>query len=133
MASHFNEVNDIYQCVELLEEVNNLIHTLFKLSDTQYYLDYIFNSSTDRTKALAEMGVDSDYLSDLAGKFEAIRSIVFGESVDWEGLVRDELKEIAKSQHDELKINDDTFKKMRYDYEKLNLENKRLTKQLEGK
>ena len=128
MANHFENVNDEYECLELLEKINGLINTLFKLSDTNYYLDYIFNGSGGED-ALALIGVDSDYFSSLASKFEQIRTIVYGESIDWNGLVRDELKEVAKSQHNQLKENDKFIKNLLRDTKKLEKENALLKKE----
>ena len=81
-----SDVNDKFKCVALLQDLNDTINTLYKLSDTAHYLDYIFNSSTITNDKLKEEGFDEDYFLQIAYKFEYLRSIIFGDTFDWNEL-----------------------------------------------
>ena len=103
LLNNFQMVNEPYECVMLLEEINNVIDTLSKLTDGQYYLDYIFNSSTTMQEHLKEIGIDEDYFIDTLTRFEKLRAVVFGDNIDWHGLVEYELRFIAAREREDNK------------------------------
>jgi hypothetical protein len=63
-----------------------MIKTLYKLSDTGYYLDYIFNAGTSINEDVKRLGMTDEWLMELADKFEALRSVLYGNSVDWDNV-----------------------------------------------
>ena len=119
---NFNQVNEPYECVMLLEKINRIITTLYELSDTRYYLDYIFNQSIIIQEQLREKGFNEDYFSELAYKFEELRSIAYGECIDWQGLVEYELRLIAASERETNKQNEDYIRKLEYKIKQLEKE-----------
>lgn len=96
MAQHFKNVYDLEECAVLLDEINNIINTLFKLSDTEYYFDKILAGDImpGADEVLSKMGVDSEYFTNLAFEFQTIRAAVFGQCVDWDSIAKEELKQI---------------------------------------
>lgn len=117
--NNFMMVNDPYECVVLLKEINNLIDTLSKLTDSEYYLKNIFNSSTTMDEHLKEIGIDEDYLMETLDKFEKLRAAVFGDNIDWHGLVEYELRFIAAREREENKQNEKIIRKLEYELRKL--------------
>jgi hypothetical protein len=119
---NFQLVNEPYECVMLLERMNNLISTLSQLTDEGYYMDYIFNRGTLTEELLKDIGITEEYISNTLDKFEKLRIALFGDCIDWEGLVQQELRAVAKSEREQNKWNDDYIRKLEYKI-----------KQLEGK
>lgn len=111
---NFSEVNEPYECVMLLERINRMISTLYELSDTEYYLDYIFNSSTITQEHLGEIGISEDFFTQTAKKIEKLRSALYGECIDWQDLVEYELRLIATSERELNKQNEDYIRKLEY-------------------
>lgn len=93
MSNHFSNAKDAEECAILLQDINHLISTLYKLSNTKYNLDEIFNGHCDFEGALGKMGVDSAYFSNLALKFQTIRGIIFEASIDWDEIAENELND----------------------------------------
>ena len=75
--------NDMFEVACLLKDLNKLIDVLSKISDSSYYLDYIFNSSTYITKEVEKLGFTDEFLNDLTAKFEKLRSLLYGDCLDW--------------------------------------------------
>ena len=115
---NFNNVNEPYECVMLLDRLNLVITTLYQLSDTGYHLDYIFNSRTTVMEQLKEKGIDESYFTGVAEKLEYLRSIVYGDCIDWQGLVDYEFRLIATSEREENKILTKQIRKLEYDLRK---------------
>lgn len=87
-CKYLAEVNDPTECVILLKKINDAVHTLYTLSDTDYYLDNIWNAGTDTTKQLADVGITEEWLMETAEKLEQIRTILFGTSLDFDELYK---------------------------------------------
>lgn len=75
--------NDIFEVACLLKDLNKLIDVLSKISDSGYYLDYIFNSSVYISEEVKKLGFTDEYLKDLMAKFEKLRSLLYGDCLDW--------------------------------------------------
>ena len=80
------QINEPFEVAELLNDLNHMIKTLYKLSDTGYYLDYIFNAGTSINEDVKRLGMTDEWLMELADKFEALRSVLYGNSVDWDNV-----------------------------------------------
>lgn len=70
--------NNTYGLYETMRSLNEIIDALWKLSDTDYYLSYVFNGSTDSDEMIKNI-FNEDDLMELANKFEHIRAIVLSE------------------------------------------------------
>ena len=79
------EVNEPAECVVLMKRLNQMISTLWKLSD-DYYRSYIFNNSTVIDEELEKNGFDDDYFEELAYRMEKLRGILFREAFDYDNL-----------------------------------------------
>ena len=112
-------VNEPYEVLALLDEMNNLISTLSKLTDTKYYMDYIFNSWTGTQEMIKEIGVDHDYLLDTLTKFEKLRIVLFGDCVDWQGEVYKNMRYVAKEEREANKDNQNYIRKLEYQLREL--------------
>lgn len=87
------EVNSPAEVVMILKRLNQLIETLYKLSD-DYYTDYIFNASRPLLDKLSQEGFNEEYFMNLANRFETLRSLLFGEAINFDNLyhtVQDEV------------------------------------------
>lgn len=98
--NNFSMVNEPFECVMLLERINELINTLSQLTDEGYYMDYIFNRGTITEELLKEIGITEDYINNTLDKFEKLRIALFGDCIDWKGLVEYELKMIATEERE---------------------------------
>lgn len=79
------EVNEPAECVVLLKRLNQMIDTLWKLSD-DYYTSYIFGHSTVIDEELEKNGFDEDYFEKLAIIMEKLRGILYREAFDYDNL-----------------------------------------------
>lgn len=79
------EVNEPAECVVLLKRLNQMIDTLWKLSD-DYYTSYIFGHSTVIDEELEKNGFDEDYFMKLAHRMEKLRGILYREAFDYDNL-----------------------------------------------
>jgi hypothetical protein len=79
------EVNEPAECVVLLKRLNQMISTLWKLSD-DYYRSYIFNNSTVIDEELEKNGFDDDYFEELAYRMEKLRGILYRDALDYDTL-----------------------------------------------
>lgn len=79
-------VNEQLECIAVLKQLNDAITMMYQLSDTRYYLDYIWNAGTTLETQLEEHGYTSDYFVKIAERLELLRSLLFGDSADWDGL-----------------------------------------------
>ena len=77
------EVNEPFEVADLLNHMNHLINTLYRMSDSDYYFDYIFNAGMAINKGVAELGITEEWLMELADKFEKLRSLLYGDCIDW--------------------------------------------------
>lgn len=77
-------VNEPFEVALLLQDLNHLINTLSKLSDSDYYLDYIFNGGTAINEGVQALGITEDYLMGLEDKFSKLRSLLYGDRLDWD-------------------------------------------------
>lgn len=87
MCTVFGDVEDPVECLLLLQSLTDLIHTLYSLSDSDYYLDYIWGSSTTLEEELRNEGFTSDYFDKLVQRFEKLRAILFGNSIDYDEMI----------------------------------------------
>jgi len=115
---NFNNVNEPFECVMLLDKLNLAIDTFYKLSDARYYTDYIFNQSTIVLDALKDNGLTEEFFTETAYKMERLRSLLFGEHIDWQGLVEYEMRSIATSEYNEKRQLEDRVKKLEYEIKK---------------
>ncbi len=115
----FKNINEPYEVIALLDELNNLISTLAKLTDTKYYMDYIFNSWAGTQELIKEIGVDYNYLSETLNKFEKLRIVLFGDSIDWRGLVQSEMRNVVEKEREQNKWNEDYIRKLEYQLREL--------------
>lgn len=111
---NFADVEEPYECVMLLDKMNLLIDTLWQLSDSRYYLEYIFNRGSIVEEYLKKNGFDDEYFATLAGKFEELRSVSFGDCIDWQGLVDYEFRIVATSERIQNKQNEEEIRKLEY-------------------
>lgn len=70
--------NDTYGLYETMHSLNEIIDALWKLSDTDYYLNYVFNGYSDSVEMIKKI-LSADEIDELASKFESIRAIVLSE------------------------------------------------------
>lgn len=110
--NNFAMVNEPYECVMLLERMNDLINTLSQLTDERYYMDYIFNRGTLTEELLDEIGITEEYISNTLDKFEKLRIALFGDCIDWEGLVDYELKMIATKERETNRQNEQYIRQL---------------------
>jgi hypothetical protein len=111
--NNFSVVNEPNKCVMLLDRLNNVITTLYQLSEVDHYLDYIFNQSSTISELLEREGFTEDYFDELAERFEYLRSIVFGDQIDWHGLVNYEAKLLLDVNRKEIADLEDEVMKLR--------------------
>lgn len=83
--TYLANVNEPTECVMLLKRLNQMIDTLYKLSD-DYYRDYIFNQSTTILNELEKNGFNEDYFMNLAYRMEKLRGILYREALDYDAL-----------------------------------------------
>lgn len=112
--NNFSMVNEPYECVMLLENINELISTLSRLTDERYYMDYIFNRSNITEEHLKDIGITEEYISDTLFKFEKLRIALFGDCIDWRGLVVHELRVVAEKEREDNKQKEDYIRKLEY-------------------
>ena len=92
--SLLREGNEPVECVALLKALNETIETMYCLSDTSYYLDYIWNAGTWVKERLKENDLDEDYFIKVAEKLETLRAILMGDSLDYNKLYEDMYHEL---------------------------------------
>jgi uncharacterized protein YjiS (DUF1127 family) len=102
----------------LLEKLNELISTLSYLSDKKY-MDYILNAGALTDELLKDVGITEEYLNNTLDKFEKLRIALFGDCIDWQGLVQQELRAVAKSERARNKQNEDYIRKLQYEIRQL--------------
>lgn len=108
------DVNEPYEVIALLDEINNLITTLSKLTDTQYYTDYIFNAWTGTGELIKGIGIDNNYLVETLEKFEKLRIVLFGDCIDWSKLAQEEMRNVARAESKANKNNEEYIRKLQY-------------------
>ena len=81
------EVNEPLECVLLLGRLNEAISLLLSLQDS-YYTEYIWNASSLHNEQLKAAGLDSDFFSEVEDKLRTLRSILMGDSLDFDELYR---------------------------------------------
>lgn len=81
-----DEVNEPLECVALLKLLNDTIDNIWTLTDAGYYLDHIWNANADTSEKLKNAGFDDDYFINLAYRFENLREILIGGSIDYKQL-----------------------------------------------
>ena len=77
------QVNEPFEVADLLQRLNETISTFCMLSDTNYYLDYIFNAGTAINEGVEKLGITEEWLSDIAEKLKALRSLLYGDCINW--------------------------------------------------
>lgn len=112
--NNFSAVNEPNKCVLMLDRVNNLITTLYQLSDSNHYLDYIFNQSSTILELLEREGFTEDYFDELAERFEHLRSIIYGDQIDWYGLVNYEAKLLLDVNRKEIESLEEKVRDLEY-------------------
>ena len=80
------EAKEPLECVAMLKALNDMITTLYELSDGRYYLDYIWNAGSWLNKKLEENGFQENYFIQLAEKMETLRAILMGDALDYHEL-----------------------------------------------
>ena len=83
--TYLANVNEPTECVMLLKKLNQMIDTLYELSD-DYYRDYIFNQSTIILNELEKNGFNEDYFMHLADRMEKLRGILYRDALDYDTL-----------------------------------------------
>ena len=81
------EVNNPLECVLLLGRLNEAIDLLLCLQDG-YYTEYIWNASSLHDEQLKVAGLDSDFFNEVESKLRTLRSILMGDSLDFDELYR---------------------------------------------
>lgn len=81
------EVNNPIECVLLLGRLNEAISLLLSLQDS-YYTEYIWNASSLHNEQLKKAGLDDDFFGDVEDKLRTLRSILMGDSLDFDELYR---------------------------------------------
>ena len=81
------EANEPLECVLLLGRLNEAIDLLLCLQD-DYYTGYIWNASSLHDEQLKAAGLNNDFFSKVEDKLRALRSILLGDSLDFEELYR---------------------------------------------
>jgi hypothetical protein len=88
-------VNEPIEVAQLLEELNTTISTICKLSDSRYYMEYIFNASRPQQEQLKELGITEEWLNQVEEKLEKLRVVLFGHNLDWDNLAIDLMRGAA--------------------------------------
>lgn len=86
-VSAIPEANKPLECVLLLGRLNEAISLLLCLQD-EYYTDYIWNTSPLCDEQLKSAGLTEDFFSEVEDKLRTLRSILMGDSLDFEKLYR---------------------------------------------
>lgn len=81
------EVNKPLECVLLLSRLNEAINLLLCLQDG-YYTEYIWNASPLRDEQLKAAGLNEEFFSDVEDKLRTFRTILVGDSLDFDELYR---------------------------------------------
>lgn len=79
-------VNDYNGCLEVISTLNAAITCLYRL-DSGTLSDDPFNDTSTVTIALEMLGFSEGYFSELADRLTLYRSVLCGDSVDWNKLV----------------------------------------------
>lgn len=87
LDSMLPETNKPLECILLLGKLNEAINLLLSLQD-DYYTDYIWNASSTQAEQLREAGLNPEFFSDIEDKLRTLRSILIGESLNFEELYR---------------------------------------------
>lgn len=86
-VSAIPEANKPLECVLLLGRLNEAISLLLCLQD-EYYTDYIWNASSLHDEQLKSAGLTEDFFSEVEDKLRTLRSILIGDSLDFDELYR---------------------------------------------
>ena len=81
------EANRPLECVLLLGRLNEAINLLLCLQDG-YYTEYIWNASSLHDEQLKAAGLDKDFFNEVESKLRTFRSILMGDSLDFDELYR---------------------------------------------
>ena len=81
------DTNKPLECTLLLGKLNEAINLLLSLQD-DYYTDYIWNASSTQAEQLRAAGLEPKFFSDIEDKLRTLRSILIGESLNFEELYR---------------------------------------------
>lgn len=84
--SLLRDYNEPVECVALLNAFNEMIDTLYSLSDGNYYLNYIWNGSSILSDELKAQGYDEDYFLKIANRMEKLRTILLGDALNYREL-----------------------------------------------
>lgn len=114
-----NEINEPYECVMLLDDINKVIDTLYALQDEGYYMDYIFNRGALTEDLLNDIGITEQYIQETTDKFEKLRIALYGDCIDWKNLVQHELRTVAMHERKQNRINQDRIMKLEYDNKRM--------------
>ena len=93
---------DTEKTIEVLEALNKAISGLYFLGGEERFISQVLNTSTyvdeEYARLIKRIGMD---LCDVANVLELARSILFGDSFDWNSV----LKELEKAPKKEMKTN----------------------------
>lgn len=92
---YMSQVNEPVQCVEFPRQLNDAIEFVSALTDTEHYLDYIWNASGNVDEMLKSQGLTEEYFNDMWNKLEKLRTILFGDALNFHHLYRKMYEEIA--------------------------------------
>jgi hypothetical protein len=90
MSYFTNAVNDRHGCKSVLCTLNTVISELYELDSGALSADP-FNQSTTVTEALMKLEITSTYFADVAEKISLFRSIVCGDTFDWDAMLPKEV------------------------------------------
>ena len=120
-----NIVNEPYRVAMLLKRLNEAISTFACLSDTGYYLGYIFNLGKTARDELEEKGFTEDYFCEIQERLEQLRSILFGDCLNFDNLADMMIVEAAQGLQDHNERLEDWNRKLQYELEDLKKEGKK--------
>lgn len=87
LNSMLPDTNKPLECVLLIGRLNEAINLLLSLQD-DYYTDYIWNASSTQAEQLRAAGFEPKFFSDIEDKLRTLRSILIGDSLDFDELYR---------------------------------------------
>lgn len=87
LNSMLPDTNKPLECVLLIGRLNEAINLLLSLQD-DYYTDYIWNASSTQAEQLRVAGFEPKFFSDIEDKLRTLRSILIGDSLDFDELYR---------------------------------------------
>lgn len=113
MPHNLEITNEPYECIMLLDSINKAIRAMSLLGD-ESYVSYIFNQGTTVEAQLKELGITSDCFDEMQTKLETMRSLMYGDNLDWDGLVQYELRNVAAHEHSQVEWLQDALRKAEY-------------------